>query len=130
MDLPPESRHLDLYLAQMTLLDKNCQAYALGRVRTVDCVEMTCIAHGITREELAHEAAVMAIVNTNSPMQLDIPMTEAVVELASAGQVVLIALAAAVRGLAEERAPALAGLRSYDLRWTRCTRRAGADRRS
>src|SRR5688500_15366598 len=55
MDLPPETRHLDLYLAQMTLLDKNCQAYALGRVRTVDCIEMTCIAHGITREELARE---------------------------------------------------------------------------
>ncbi len=90
MDLPPETRHLDLYLAQMTLLDKNCQAYALGRARTVDCIEMTCIAHGVTREELAREPAVMAIVNTNSPMQLDIPMTEAVIELASTGQVVCV----------------------------------------
>ncbi len=86
MDLPPESRHLDLYLAQCTLLDKNCQAYALGRERTVDCIEMTCIAHGTSREELARDPAVMAIVNTNSPMQLDIPMTEAVIELASSGQ--------------------------------------------
>ncbi len=41
---------------------------------------------GITREELARDPAVMAIVNTNSPMQLDIPMTEAVVELATSGQ--------------------------------------------
>jgi trimethylamine--corrinoid protein Co-methyltransferase len=32
----------------------------------------------------------MAIVNTNSPMQLDIPMTEAVIELASAGQAVCV----------------------------------------
>lgn len=86
MDLPPETRHLDLYLAQMTLLDKNCQAYALGGVRTRDCIEMNRIAMGVTREELAREPAVMAIVNTNSPMQLDIPMTEAVVELATAGQ--------------------------------------------
>ena len=86
MDLPPESRHLDLYLAQFTLLDKNCQAYALGRQRTVDCIEMTCIALGVSREELAQDPAVMAIVNTNSPMQLDIPMTEAVLELAAAGQ--------------------------------------------
>jgi trimethylamine---corrinoid protein Co-methyltransferase len=90
MDLPPETRHLDLYLAQMTLLDKNCQAYALGRTRTVDCIEMNCIAMGVTREELARDPAVMAIVNTNSPMQLDIPMTEAVVELAGAGQAVCI----------------------------------------
>ena len=87
MDLPPESRHLDLYLAQLTLLDKNAQAYALGRERTVDCLEMTCIALGITREELQREPAVLAIVNTNSPMQLDIPMTEATIELAEAMQV-------------------------------------------
>jgi trimethylamine---corrinoid protein Co-methyltransferase len=90
MDLPPETRHLDLYLAQMTLLDKNCQAYALGHTRTRDCIEMNCIAMGVTREELAADPAVMAIVNTNSPMQLDIPMTEAVVELASSGQAICI----------------------------------------
>jgi trimethylamine--corrinoid protein Co-methyltransferase len=87
MDLPGETRHLDLYLAQIRLLDKNCQAYALGRERTVDAIEMACIALGTDREELANRPAVLAIINTNSPMQLDIPMTEAVVELASAGQV-------------------------------------------
>ena len=86
MDLPPETRHLDLYYAQFTLLDKNCQAYALGRERTVDCIEMTCIALGVSREELARDPAVMAIVNTNSPRQFDIPMTEAVLELAASGQ--------------------------------------------
>lgn len=90
MDLPPESRHLDLYLAQMTLLDKNSQAYALGRARTIDCLEMTCISLGISREELEQEPAVLAIINTNSPMQLDIPMTEAVLELARARQVCCI----------------------------------------
>jgi trimethylamine---corrinoid protein Co-methyltransferase len=90
LDLPPETRHLDLYLAQLTLLDKNCQAYGLGRTRTVDCIEMTCIALGVTREELARDPAVMTIVNTNSPMQLDIPMTEAVIELASSGQAICI----------------------------------------
>jgi trimethylamine--corrinoid protein Co-methyltransferase len=87
MDLQPATRHLDLYLAQHRLLDKNCQAYALGRERTIDAIEMACIALGADRAELAERPAVLAIVNTNSPMQLDIPMTEAVVELASAGQV-------------------------------------------
>lgn len=90
MDLPPESRHLDLYLAQLTLLDKNAQAYALGRTRTVDCLEMTSIALGISREELEREPAVLAIINTNSPMQLDVPMTEAILELAAANQVCCI----------------------------------------
>ena len=90
MDLPPESRHLDLYLAQLTLMDKNAQAYALGRSRTVDCLEMTCIALGISRDELEQEPAVLAIINTNSPMQVDIPMTEAVIELARALQIACI----------------------------------------
>ncbi len=86
MDLPAQTRHLDLYLAQHRLLDKNAQAYALGRERTVDAIEMACIALGADREELAARPAVLAIINTNSPMQLDTPMTEAVLELAGAGQ--------------------------------------------
>jgi trimethylamine--corrinoid protein Co-methyltransferase len=90
MDLPAETRHLDLYLAQIRLLDKNCQSYALGRERTVDSIEMICIALGIDREELSKRPALLAIINTNSPMQLDIPMTEAVIELAGAGQVCCI----------------------------------------
>ena len=90
MDLPAETRHLDLYLAQIRLLDKNCQAYALGRERTIDSIEMACITLGVDRAELAGNPAVLAIINTNSPMQLDIPMTEAVIELAGAGQVCCI----------------------------------------
>ncbi len=90
MDLPAETRHLDLYLAQIRLLDKNCQSYALGRERTIDSIEMVCIALGIDRSELAERPALLAIINTNSPMQLDIPMTEAVIELAGAGQVCCI----------------------------------------
>jgi trimethylamine--corrinoid protein Co-methyltransferase len=90
MDLPAQTRHLDLYLAQHRLLDKNCQAYALGRERTVDAIEMACIALGADREELEQRPALLAIINTNSPMQLDVPMTEAVTELAGAGQVCCI----------------------------------------
>jgi trimethylamine--corrinoid protein Co-methyltransferase len=86
LDLPASTRHLDLYLAQWRLLDKNCQAYALGRERTVDAIEMACIALGTDRDGLAQHPALLAIINTNSPMQLDVQMTEAVLELAAAGQ--------------------------------------------
>ncbi|MEJ2129264.1 MAG: trimethylamine methyltransferase family protein, partial [Woeseiaceae bacterium] len=58
----------------------------LGRERTVDSIEMACIALGATREELAERPALIAIINTNSPMLFDIQMTEAVLELAAAGQ--------------------------------------------
>ena len=87
MDLPAETRHLDLYLAQIRLLDKNWQAYALGRERTIDAIEMASISLGLDRAALEETPAVLAIINTNSPMQLDIPMTEAVFELAAAKQV-------------------------------------------
>jgi trimethylamine--corrinoid protein Co-methyltransferase len=90
MDLPAESRHLDLYLAQVRLLDKNAQSYALGRARTVDSIEMACIALGTDRAGLAEEPALLGVINTNSPLQLDIPMSEAVIELAGAGQVCCI----------------------------------------
>ena len=86
MDLPAATRHLDLYLAQHRLLDKNAQAYALGRERTIDAIEMACIALGTDRAGLAERPALLAVINTNSPMQLDTPMTEAVLELAGAGQ--------------------------------------------
>lgn len=91
MDLPAETRHLDLYLAQIQLLDKNCQCYPLGRDRTVDALNMISIALGVSREELAaSDPALLGIINTNSPLQLDVPMTEAVFELALAGQVCCI----------------------------------------
>ena len=90
MDLPAETRHLDLYLAQHRLLDKNAQSYALGGRRARDSIEMACIALGTDRSGLAEDPALLGIINTNSPMQLDVPMAEAVVELASAGQVCCI----------------------------------------
>ena len=90
IELPPETRYLDLYLAQFQLLDKNCQSYPLGKNRTRDCIDMHCIALECTREELAINPSVMGIINTNSPLQLDIPMSEATIELARSAQVTCI----------------------------------------
>ena len=90
MDLPGDSRHLDLYLAQIRLTDKNCQSYALGGMRSRDSIEMACIALETDRAGLMTDPALLGIINTNSPMQLDIPMTEAVQELSGAGQVCCI----------------------------------------
>ena len=90
MDLPAETRHLDLYLAQIRLTDKNCQSYALGGARSKDSIEMACIALETDRAGLLESPALLGIINTNSPMQLDIPMTEAIQELSGAGQVCCI----------------------------------------
>jgi trimethylamine--corrinoid protein Co-methyltransferase len=89
MDLPPATRHLDLYLSSIRHLDKNWQAVALGRDRASDAIDMAAIALGTDRDGLAERPAVMAIINTNSPLTLDVPMAEGLIELASAGQAVV-----------------------------------------
>ena len=44
MDLPAPTRHLDLYLAEITLTDKNWQPQTFGRARTTDALEMVAIS--------------------------------------------------------------------------------------
>ena len=90
MDLPAATRHLDLHLAQIRLTDKNWQGVALGRERTEDGINMACIALGTDRADLARRPAILGIINTNSPLQLDGPMAEGAMALAAAGQVACI----------------------------------------
>ena len=90
MDLPPETRHLDLLAALTRLLDKNWQGIALGRERAADSIDIAAIALGTDRDGLASRPAVLAIVNTNSPLSLDIPMAEGLTELAAANQAVCV----------------------------------------
>jgi trimethylamine--corrinoid protein Co-methyltransferase len=90
MDLPPDTRHLDLCLSLIRLLDKTWQGIALGRNRAADCIDMAAIALGTDRDGLAAAPALLTIINTNSPLTLDIPMAEGLMEFASAGQAVCI----------------------------------------
>jgi trimethylamine--corrinoid protein Co-methyltransferase len=119
IELPPETRHLDLYLSQIRLMDKNWQPVALGRDRARDAIAMARIALGCDEAQLAEKPALFAIINTNSPLQLDIPMAEGLMEMAAAGQAVCVTpftLAGAMAPvtlagtLAQQNAEALAGI--------------------
>ncbi|MCZ4283056.1 trimethylamine methyltransferase family protein [Kiloniella laminariae] len=119
MDLPQESRHLDLHYAQATLTDKNWQPWGLGQDRARDGLEMGCIALGITREELVDKPVFTTVINTNSPLQIDIPMAEGLIEMALHGQPVIITpftLAGAMSpitlagALTQQNAEALSGI--------------------
>ena len=119
IELPPETRHLDLYQAQIRLLDKNWQPLALGRERARDAINMARIGLGFSEQDLAEKPALFAIINTNSPLQLDIPMAEGLIEMATAGQAVCITpftLAGAMAPvtlagtLTQQNAEALAGI--------------------
>lgn len=119
IELPPETRHLDLYHAQVRLLDKNWQPIALGADRARDAINMARIGLGMSSEEFTEKPALFAIINTNSPLQLDIPMAEGLIEMANAGQAVCITpftLAGAMAPvtlagtLTQQNAEALAGI--------------------
>jgi len=120
LDLPANTRHLDLYYAEITLLDKNWQPQTLGQGRAIDALEMVAISLGTTREKLADEMPVFTgIINTNSPLQLDEPMAEGLIAMAQHGQVNVITpftLAGAMSpvtlagALSQQHAEALAGI--------------------
>ncbi len=119
LDLPAETRHLDLYYAEITLLDKNWKPSALGRERATDAIDMVCLGLGISRDDLASQPALTATINTNSPLQLDIPMCEGLIGMAEARQPVVVTpftLSGAMSpitlagALVQQNAEALAGI--------------------
>ncbi|MEZ5913563.1 MAG: trimethylamine methyltransferase family protein [Paracoccaceae bacterium] len=119
MDLPANTRHLDIYRAQIGLLDKTWQGQTLGRARTMDGIVMAAIALGTTPEGLADRPALIGVINTNSPLQLDVPMAEGLIAMAEHGQALAITpftLAGAMApvtlagALAQQHAEALAGI--------------------
>jgi len=90
VDLPPESRHLECVQAMLTLTDKPYGAYALGAERISDAIEMGAIARGRTREQLKSECSFMTVINTSSPLRVDLPMLQGLREAALGGQAVII----------------------------------------
>ncbi|AZV80938.1 methyltransferase (plasmid) [Parasedimentitalea marina] len=119
LDLPQESRHLDLHHAQITLTDKNWQPWGLGADRARDGLEMAAISFGCSREDLIDRPVFTTVINTNSPLQIDGPMGEGLVEMAKHGQPVIITpftLAGAMSpitlagALTQQNAEALAGI--------------------
>ena len=89
-DLPPETRHLDASEAMLRLSDKPFYGYSLGRARILDSIEICRRGLGISDTELLQDAYLMTVVNTSSPMRLDAPMIEGIIEMAQVRQPVII----------------------------------------
>ncbi len=90
IDLPAHTRHLDAYLAFITLTEKPWHVYSLSNDKLEDGIEMICIARGIDREQLKHEPSLMTVVNTNSPLKVDKPMLDGATLLARYGQPIIV----------------------------------------
>ncbi|MBA2385617.1 MAG: trimethylamine methyltransferase family protein [Acidimicrobiia bacterium] len=119
IDLHWSVRHLEAALDVLTFTDKVPHSYSLGRQRNRDVLEMTRIARQVDEETLQREPSVFTVVNSSSPLRLDAPMLQGIIEFSSRNQVVVmtpftlsgamapVTLAGAV---AQQNAEALAGM--------------------
>jgi trimethylamine---corrinoid protein Co-methyltransferase len=119
IDIHASIRHLVATHDALTLTDMPIHAYSLGRQRNIDCLEMVRIARQVTDEQLDTEPSIFTIINTNSPLRLDVPMSQGIMEFASRNQVTCVTpftLAGAMApitlagALSQQNAEALAGL--------------------
>jgi len=91
LDLPPQTRHLDMMYAQITLTDKGWQPNWLNTGRRArDCIEMARIALQTDDEGLRQRPAIIGGLNTNSPLLFDEGQADSMRVFAEAGQPVHI----------------------------------------
>jgi trimethylamine--corrinoid protein Co-methyltransferase len=118
-DVPVPIRHLETLKLMLTLTDKVPFVFSQSRRRIADALEMIRIVHGCSMDELARRPVTYTVVNTNSPLQIDAPMLEGIIDLARMGQAVVVTpftLAGAMApvtlagALAQQNAEALAGI--------------------
>ncbi|MDQ3127560.1 MAG: trimethylamine methyltransferase family protein, partial [Chloroflexota bacterium] len=88
-DLPVETRHLDMYACLATTLDKTWHCLGFGATVVEDALEVVGLARGVSRDELAANPSLITIINTNSPLRLDGPMSDGLIAMAEAGQAVV-----------------------------------------
>ncbi len=90
VDVHASVRHLECVRDMIGLTDKAYCIYSLGAERNTDGIEMTRIAHGLSIDELRERPSVWTVINTNSPLQLDIPMMQGILEMSAMGQPVVV----------------------------------------
>jgi len=89
-ELPANSRHLDTYLANLTLSDLCFHCTAIGRGRALDGIEMMAISRGISLEEMRAAPGVITIISVNSPRLFDEAMAEGLMTMAEHNQPVTV----------------------------------------
>ena len=90
VDVHASVRHLDAAYDFMTLSDLAIHAYSLGRVKNQDGLEMIKIVRQIDEATLQREPSMWTIINANSPLVYDTPMTQGIIEFAERNQIVCI----------------------------------------
>jgi len=89
-DIPPALRHLKVTEAQLTLSDKFPFVFARGTRQLEDALTMIALARGLDEDAVRARVHCYTVINSNSPRQLDIPMSQGILDFARAGQVSVI----------------------------------------
>lgn len=119
VDLHASIRHLDCLADFVKLTDKAFHVYSLGRQRNRDGIEIARIGRGVDEATLEREPSILSIINSSSPLRLDTPMLQGIIEMSARNQVIVMTpftLAGAMApvtvagALAQQNAEALAGI--------------------
>lgn len=85
-DVPPEVRHFATMRAQLTLSRKPPFLFSRGAPQVQDGFRMMQIVRGFSEDQFTQTPCVYTVINTNSPLILDIPMLQGLIDFAKAGQ--------------------------------------------
>ena len=119
VDVHSSVRHLVATRDLLTLSRKALHCYSLGAQRNQDCLEMVRIVRGVSDDDLEREPSIFTVVNCNSPLRLDTPMLEGILQFSARNQVVVVTpftLAGAMApvtmagAVVQQNAEALAGI--------------------
>ncbi|UJW74419.1 trimethylamine methyltransferase family protein [Rhizobium sp. SL42] len=90
VDIHASVRHLDCLSDMVKLTDKVFHCYSLGQQRNIDGIEIARIGRGVSMEQLEREPSIFTIINSSSPLRLDGPMLQGIIEMSSRNQVVVV----------------------------------------
>lgn len=119
LDVEMPFRHLEIARAYLLYSDKPFFVYSRGRGWIADSLEMIRLSRGVEWSQFETEPSCYTVVNMNSPLQLDVPMGEGIIDMARAGQPTVVTpftLAGAMApitipgALVQQHAEAMAGL--------------------
>ena len=89
-DVAPDLRHLRMMRVQVLDADKPTFVYARGAGQVADAFEILRLRHGLDDAAFHARPHAYTVINTNSPLILDIPMCQGLIDFAAAGQISII----------------------------------------
>ena len=89
-DIDPRLRHLEMMRVQMLDSDKPTFIYARGAAQVADAFELLRLRYGVDEAGFRARPHACTVINTNSPLILDVPMCQGLIDFAAAGQVCII----------------------------------------